>query len=78
MSEKTKETGKRPPRVGRLDTVGGVVAELGKIYRAARRGDIDTQDVTRLAYVLSQIRAAIESSEIERRLDELERKAGTL
>ena len=59
-------------RIGPLITVGGVVSELGKIYRQARRGQLDTQDATRLAFILREIRIALEASDIERRLDALE------
>jgi len=66
MSEKAK------PRIGRLDTVGGVVRELGRIYREGRRGALDLTDMTRLATVLREIRCALEASDIERRLEALE------
>ena len=55
-------------RIGRLDSVGGVVSELGRIYRQARRGELDVGDVTRLAMVLREIRCALEVSDIENRL----------
>ena len=66
MSEKAKI------RIGPLNTVGGVVTELGRIYRQARRGELDVGDATRLASILREIRCALEASEIERRLDALE------
>ncbi len=61
-------------RIGRLDTVGGVVTELGRIYREARRGELDVGDATRLAMVLREIRCALESGDIERRIADLEAK----
>ena len=70
--------GKRKVRVGKLDTVGGVVAEMGKLYREARRGDLDTLDATRLCSVLAEMRRALEFGELERRVLELEaRREGT-
>ncbi len=66
MSEKAK------PRIGRLDTVGGVVTELGRIYRLARRSELDMADAKALTYVLREIRCALEASDIERRLEALE------
>ena len=66
MSEKTKI------RIGRLDTIGGVVVELGRIYRQARRGELDVGDASRLATILREIRSALEASDIERRIEELE------
>ena len=50
MSEKPKI------RIGRLNTVGGVVSELGRIYRQARRGELHVGDATRLAMILREIR----------------------
>ncbi len=55
-------------RIGPLNSVGGVVSELGKIYREARRGQLDVGDATRLAMVLREIRQALEVSEFEARL----------
>ena len=58
--------------IGRLDSVGGVVTELGRIYRQARRGELDVGDATRLAMILREIRCALEAGDIERRIAELE------
>ena len=66
MSEKAK------PRIGPLNTVGGVVTELGRIYRLARRSELDMADAKALTYVLREIRCALEASDIERRLEALE------
>jgi len=66
LSEKAKV------RIGRLDTIGGVVTELGRVYREARRGELDVGDATRLAYILREIRCALELSEFEKRLEALE------
>ena len=61
-------------RIARLNTVGGVVGELGKIYREARRGQLDVGDATRLAMILREIRCALEVSEFEARLQAVEGK----
>ncbi len=66
MSEKEKI------RIGPLNTVGGVVTELGRIYRLARRSELDMADAKALTYVLREIRCALEASDIERRLEALE------
>lgn len=66
MSEKAKI------RIGPLNTVGGVVVELGRVYRQARRGSLDLGEATRLAYILREIRCALEASDIERRIEVLE------
>ncbi len=68
MSEKPKI------RIGRLDTVGGVVTELGRIYRQARKGELDVGDGTRLAMILREIRCALEVSDFEARLLAVERR----
>lgn len=54
--------------------MGGILTELARVYREARRGEIDVQDGTRLASILATIRTVIEGSEIERRVLELESK----
>ncbi len=59
-------------RIGRLDSVGGVVTELGRIYRLARRSELDMADAKALTYVLREIRCALEASDIERRIEALE------
>jgi len=66
LSEKEKV------RIGPLNTVGGVVTELGRIYRLARRSELDMADAKALTYVLREIRCALEASDIERRLEALE------
>jgi hypothetical protein len=73
-----KKTAPPPPspppavRVGRLDTAGGVVKELGRVYRDARTGRLPSATATKLAYVLATIRTAIETGEMAARLDALE------
>ncbi len=65
-------TEKATIRIGPLNTVGGVVTELGRIYRLARRSELDMADAKALTYVLREIRCALEASDIERRLEALE------
>lgn len=65
-------TDKAKLRIGRLDSVGGVVREMAKVYREARRGELKTEEGTRLIYMLREIRGALEGSELERRVAELE------
>ncbi len=65
--------GARKMRIGPLDTVGGVCTELAKVYREARRGDLDMAEAKGLTYVLREIRCALEASDIERRIEALER-----
>ncbi len=63
---------KRKVRIGPLDTVGGVVVELGRVYRLARRNEMDITEAKGLAFVLREIRCALEASDIERRIEALE------
>ena len=72
MVLKDKAKTPRTPRISRLDRVGGVITELGKLYREARRGEIDAYQATRLASILTGLRSALEAVEFERRLDALE------
>ncbi len=65
--------GARKIRIAPLDTVGGVCTELAKVYREARRGDLDMAEAKGLTYVLREIRGALEASDIERRIEALER-----
>ncbi len=62
MSKRLPEKGARlrTVQVPKLDSVGGVVLELGRLYRAARRGEVETQDAARLAAILSITRSALE------------------
>ena len=62
-------------RVGRLDTVACWRKEVGRIYRAMRRGDLDPQDATKLAFV-AQIGARL--TEAEEQLREAARIAAAL
>ena len=63
---------KRKVRVGPLDTVGRVITEMAKVYRATRKGDLESVEGSRLVSMLTQIRTAIEGGEYERRLEALE------
>ena len=65
-------TEKRKVRIGRLTTVGQVAAELGRLYRQARRGDVAVADASRLATILAAMRQCLEASELERRIAEME------
>jgi hypothetical protein len=64
--------GTRRIRIGRLTTVGQVAAELGRLYRHARWGEIPVGDASRLATILAAMRQCLEASELERRIAEIE------
>ena len=60
-------------RIGRrLNTIGGCISEMARVYRHCRRGELDTLDGTRLVNMLREIRVALEMGELERRLEALE------
>jgi hypothetical protein len=67
-----KEIKRRRPKVGRLTTVGEVAAELGRLYRLTRWGQVPTQDASRLAVILSAMRACLEASDLERQIREIQ------
>jgi hypothetical protein len=62
------------PSGRRLDlaTIDDVRREMGKVYRDMKGKKIDTQDGTRLVYVLSQIGKLIEMQKIVDRVAALE------
>ena len=45
---------------------------MGRVYREARAGKIDTQDATRLVFVLGELRKLYEATELEERIAVLE------
>ena len=67
----TKER-KRRVKIGRLTSVGRVAIELGRLYRQARHGEVETIEAYRLATILSAMAKCLETSEFERRLAEME------
>lgn len=62
-----------PVRMIDLHDAHAIRRELASVYRDMRAGRIETQDGTRLAYVLDGLRKAYESCLLQRRLDALER-----
>lgn len=55
-----------------LRNIDEVKHQMQKVFRDMRAGRIDTQDGTRLVYVLTQIAKLHESADLARRLDKLE------
>ena len=53
----------------RLNDAETIRMEMARLYRDMRMGRIDTQDGTRLAYVLDMVRKAHETSELQRRVE---------
>lgn len=63
-----------PPPRPKLDLrdAHAIRRELGAVYRDMRAGRIQSQDGTRLAYVLDLLRRACETSDLQERLEALE------
>jgi hypothetical protein len=55
-----------------LKTTDDVAAELARLYRSAKRGDIASVDASRLAFILQGLARVLETVELARRLDTLE------
>ncbi|HMR33971.1 MAG TPA: hypothetical protein PKA09_23645 [Geminicoccus sp.] len=52
------------------------MAELGRLYREARRGEVTVGDASKLATILAILRSALEAGDLEARVAELERVIG--
>ena len=63
-------------RKAQLDRLEGVRREMSRVYRDMESGKRDSQDGSRLVYVLTQIAKVLELTEIERRVDALENRVG--
>ena len=59
-------------RKAQLDKLEGVRREMSRVYRDMESGKRDSQDGSRLVYVLTQIAKVLELTEIERRLTAVE------
>lgn len=57
----------------KLVTIMDCKREMARVYRDSRTGRIDIQDGTRLVYMLAQIGKLIEVSELENRIELLEK-----
>ena len=60
-------------RIGKLDTVGAIIGELGKVYKDLHRDRIDSLKAVRMASILSALRMTLEASDLENRIRELEK-----
>lgn len=63
---------KAETRIGKIADIGGVITEMGRVYRQMRRAELDTLDGKRLVDVLTAIRQSMEIKDIEARLKALE------
>ena len=64
------------PRID-LHDAHAIRRELGAVYRDMRAGRIETQEGTRLAYVLDMIRKAYDTGVLQERIEMLERTIET-
>lgn len=56
----------------KLETADDVRRELAKLYRETRSGLIEPADSTKMGWLLGEVRKAIETGQIEKRLEQLE------
>ncbi len=56
----------------KLHNLQAVRREISSVYRDMRRGHVDSQDGSRLVYVLGELRKIIEVIELEDRVKSLE------
>ena len=63
---------KRRFKIGRLTTQDQIVKELARVYRHARRKEIDSSTAYRLSTILGTRAKTMEASELEKRLDVIE------
>ena len=61
-------------RIAKISTVDGCAHEMQKLYRRARREEMDLDRAKSLIYILKQISSLIMDSDIERRLEALEER----
>jgi len=60
--------------VGKLHTIRGVRVELAKVYKDCRQGRLPAAEGAKLAFILLGLGRLIEGSDLERRVENLERQ----
>lgn len=68
----TMKTSVKFGRTPKLNTVQNVGIEISRIYRLTKRGEIPTPDGYRMVQMLAVLKQCLETSEIERKIAELE------
>jgi hypothetical protein len=61
LTQKSKAEVLSPRNKMALDTLAGVRGEMARLYRLALNGRIQSDELTRLVYVLKEIRACVEA-----------------
>ena len=62
-------------RIGPMTDIAGVTRELRKLYREARRGEIDTIDLSRFVAAMREMRGSLAVETFEKRIVALEEAA---
>jgi hypothetical protein len=62
----------RRQRNSQLKTVGGVLSELGKVYRAYTNGNITAVEAQTRRALLAEIRTTIEGADVAERMNQIE------
>ena len=68
-------------RVGRLDTLKRARAEMGRLYRESRRGELDSLSALRMSQILEKIIDSLEFEaieQLERELNDIADRAPVL
>ena len=76
MTQKPKAEVLPPRNAMALDTFAGVRGEMARLYRLALNGRIRSDELTRLVFVLKEIRACVEAEtlvDVQQRLAVLSR-----
>ena len=79
MTQKSKAEVLPPRNAMALDTLAGVRGEMARLYRLALNGRIRSDELTRLVFVLKEIRACLEAeilTDVQQRLALLSRDMG--
>ncbi len=73
FDQEGKALAPRHPKIDLRDT-HAIRREMASVYRDMRTGRIETQDGTRLVYVLDMLRKAYETAVLEERIQKLEER----
>jgi hypothetical protein len=71
VADPTPRGGQRTP----LASLEHVARELARVYRAAKRGDIEVNTAAKLTYILATLGKVLEAAQFEARIEALERIA---
>jgi hypothetical protein len=80
LTQKSKAEVLPPRNAMALDTLAGVRGEMARLYRLALNGRIRSDELTRLVFVLKEIRACVEAEtlvDVQQRLATLSRDMDT-